>query len=261
MAALKSLRPAVNALVRNPILAVLIGLFGVVQLPQFALQSSRPLVASIVSLGISGAMILVAPFFQGGILGLADEALTGRTSFDRFVSSGKANYVSLLVAYLAVFAVNLVIGFVAMVGVIFGGIGLFAGGGEPNLAVLGVLVVIGLLFALAYLLVSFFIQFYAHAIVLSETDLVEGFKRSVSLVRHNLVSVLGYTAILLVGSVVLGGVSGVASLLFTPQTTGLPLPDPSTAVLVVAAIVYVVSIAVLGGFYATYSVAFYRSIE
>lgn len=261
MAALKSLRPAIRALVRNPILAVLIGLFGVVQLPQFALQSSRPLVASIVSLGITGVMVLVVPFFQGGILGMADEALNGRTTLGQFVSSGKEHYVSLLVAYLAIFAVNLVLGFAAMMGIIFGGVGLFAGGGEPDLAVLAVLVAIGLVFVLAYLLFTFVIQFYAHAIVLSGTDLVAGFKRSVSLVRHNLVSVLGYTAILLVGSVVLGGVSGVISLLFTPQSTGLPLPDLSAAVLVAAAIVYVVSIAILGGFYATYSVAFYRSIE
>jgi hypothetical protein len=41
----------------------------------------------------------------------------------------------------------------------------------------------------------------------------------------------------------------------------LPLPDVSLPVLAVAAIVYVVALAILGAFYATYSVAFYRSID
>jgi hypothetical protein len=120
---------------------------------------------------------------------------------------------------------------------------------------------IGVLFVLVYLLVMFFTQFYAHAIVLTDTDLVAGFKRSIGLVRHNLLTVLGSSLILLTGSILFGSIAGVASLLLSPQPTGLPLPDPSLPLLVVAALVYVVIIAVLGAFYATYSVAFYRSIE
>ncbi len=261
MAALKSLQPAVGGLVRNPILVVIVGLFGLVQLPQLALQPTQPLVVALVSLGISGVMLLVIPFFQGGLLGMADEALGGRTGLDTLVSAGKANYVQLLLAYLVLFAINFVFGIVAFLAILFGGIGLFANGGEPDLASLGVIVAIGLVFALAYLLVNFFIQFYAHAIVLSDADLVAGFKRSVNLVRRNLVSAIGYTVILLVGSVVFGGIGSVASLLLSPQPTGLPIADPSLPLMVGAAIVYVLGIAVLGAFYATYSVAFYRSIE
>jgi hypothetical protein len=261
MAALNSLRPAIRALIRNPILVVIVGLYGLVQLPQLALQPTQPIVAAIVSLGITGLMLVVMPFFQGGLLGMADEALDGQTSLGTLVSEGKTNYISLLLAYFALFAVNLVFGFIVVIAVLLGGIGLFVGDSQPSLAALGAIAVVGLLFVLAYLLVTFFIQFYAHAIVLSNTTLVDGFKRSVSLVRQNIVSVLGYTLILFVGSLVFGGIGGLASLLLSPQATELPLPDLSLPVLAVAAIVYVVALAILGAFYATYSVAFYRSID
>jgi hypothetical protein len=261
MAALNSLRPAIRSLIENPILIVIVGLYGLVQLPQLALQPTQPIVAVIISLGITGVMLVVMPFFQGGLLGMADEALNGQTSLGTLVSEGKTNYVRLLLAYLALFAVNLVFGFVVFIAMILGGIGLFAGDSQPGLAALGAIAVVGILVVLAYLLVIFFIQFYAHAIVLTDTTLVDGFKRSVSLVRKNIASTFGYTLLLLVGSVLFGGIGSIASLLLSPQATELPLPDVSLPVLAVAAIVYVVALAILGAFYATYSVAFYRSIE
>lgn len=267
MAALKSLRPAVRALVRNPILIVIVGLFGLVQLPQLALQPTQPIVAAIISLGITGVMLVVMPFFQGGLLGMADEALGGQTGFGTLVSAGKANYVSLLLAYLVLFAINFAFGIVAFFAVILGGIGLFAGESDPGFAAFDtsfiIILAIGLVLLLVYLLITLFIQFYAHAIVLSDTTLVDGFKQSVSLVRQNIVSTFGYTLLLLVGSLVFGGIGSLASLLLSPQATELPLsvPNPSIPVLAVAAIVYVGALALLGAFYATYSVAFYRSIE
>ena len=265
MAALSALPPAVSALARNPILVAVVALFGLVQLPQLAFQPSQPMLAALVSLGISGVMLLVMPFFQGGLLGMADEGLGGRTGLGTLVSAGKANYVNLLLAYLVLFAINFVFGIVAFFAVVLGGIGLFAGQSDPGFASFGasflIILAIGLVFVLAYLLVTFFVQFYAHAIVLSDAYLVAGFKRSVGLVRRNLLSTFGYTLILLVGSLVLGGVGSVASLLLAPQPTAVPLPEPSLPVLAVAAIIYVVGIAVLGAFYAMYSVSFYRSIE
>jgi len=261
MAALKSLRPAVGALVRNPILAALVGLFSLVQLPQLALQATQPLLAALVSLVLTGVMILVMPFFQGGLIGMADEALDGTTSLETLVTEGRAHYVTLLVAYLVVLAVNFTLGIVAFFAAIFGGAGLFALDAESSLVGFGALAVVGLLFVLAYFLVAFFVQFYAHAIVLNDAGIVAGFKQSVRLVRRNLLSVVGYTVILLVGSVLFGGVGGVASVLLSPQPTALPIPEVSIPVLVGAVIVYVVAIAVFGAFYATYSVAFYRAIE
>lgn len=261
MAALKSLRPAISALLRNPILVVVVGLFGLIQLPQFALQSTQPLMAGMISLGMSALMVLVMPFFMGGLIGMADEALGGRTGLGTLVSDGKSNYITLLLAYLAILAVNFVIGIGAFFVAIVGGVGVFVGDGQPGFAALGVLVIVGILFVLVYLLVAFVIQFYPQAIVLSDTGLVAGFKRSIGLVRRNLVSVIGYTLIVLVGSLIFGGVGGVASILLAPQPQGVPIPELSLPILAGVGIVYVVALAVLGGFYATYSVAFYRSIE
>lgn len=261
MAALKSVRPAISGLLRNPILVILVGFFGLVQLPQLALQPTQPLVAGLVGLLMTGVMVLVLPFFMGGLLGMADEAIGGRTGLATLFAEGKANYVTLLVAYLSIMAVNIVIGFMVMFVVIIGGVGLYVGDGQPNIVLLGVVAMVGLVFVLAYLLVFFFIQFYAHAIVLSDTGLLAGFKKSIGLVRRNLVSALGYTVIVLVGSLLFGGIGGVASVLLSPRPTGLPIPDLSLSVLVVAAIVYVLALAIMGGFYATYSVAFYRSID
>lgn len=261
MAALNSLRPALGALGRNPILIVLVGLFGLVQLPQLALQQANPLVAAVVSLGISVLMLLVVPFVQGGLLGMADEALGGRTGLGTLVTEGKANYLRLLGAYLGLFAVNFVFGIVVIVAVFIGGVTMFAGDEQASLATLGVVAIILLLVVFAYLVVVFLVQFYAHAIVLSGAGLVGGFKRSATLVRRNLVSVVGYSLILLVGSLLLGGIGGIASILLSPQPTGLPAPDLSMSMLAGLGIAYVVAVAVLGAFYATYSVAFYRSIE
>ena len=261
MAALKALPPAIRAVIRNPILVVLVGLFGLVQLPQLALQPTQPILATMISLAMTGLVILVLPFFQGGLLGMADEALVGTTNLGTLLSTGKANYVTLLLAYLALFAVNVVIGFVAMVSVIVGGIGLFAGDGQPGFFALAVVAVLGVVFLLAYALVVFFVQFYAHAIVLSDSGLVAGFERSIGLVRSHLLSVLGYSFVVMAGSFVFGGVAGVGSLVLSPQPTGFPVLDLSPAVLIGAAIVYVLSVAILGAFYATYSVAFYRAME
>lgn len=263
MAALKSLQPAVGALLRNPVLIVLVGLYGLVQLPQLLLQPSQPILAAVVSLGASGVLLLAMPFIQGGLLGMADEALTGQTNLGTFIADGKRNYVTLLLGYVAIFAINLILGIGIVFAVIIGGVGFAVGNGEPNLAVLAVVVVVGLLALFAYLLFAFFIQFYAHAVVLSGSELVAGFKQSVALVRRNLLSTFGYSLILLAGGIVLGSISGLASFAFAPQPADFPFwfPEVSTVVIAIAAVVYTLAIAMLGGFYATYSVSFYRSIE
>jgi hypothetical protein len=263
MAALQSLPQAVKAVARNPILVAFVGVVGVVQLLQLLFQPAQPLLAAAVSLGMTGFFILAVPFFQGGIIGMGEEALSGRTGARRFVSAGRANYLRLLVAYVIVFAVNFVLSIAVTVAAIIGGIGLYASDGAASLAALGTVAVVGLLFVLAYLLITFFIQFYAHAIVLGETGLVTGFRRSVSLVRRNILSVLGYSLVLLAGSLLLAAIGGGVSLLLSPQPeqTLLSLPDPSLPLLAGATILYILTVALLGAFYATYSVAFYRTIE
>lgn len=261
MGALTSIKPAVTGLVRNPILLVITGVYGLFQLPQLLLQSQDPLLSISFSLGITGVFILLFPFFQGGLLGMASDALTGHTSLQTLITVGKANYITLLLGYLVLFAINITFGIMVFLGVLIGGISLFASDTQPGLTTLMLLGIIGLVVLLAYLLVWFFIQFYAHAIVLTNTDLVEGFTHSVTLVRRNLLSVLGYTMIIIIGGGLFGLIGGGASVVFaSEQPPFLTLPEPTPLVLGLAALVYVVSTAVMGAFYVTYSVAVYQSI-
>jgi hypothetical protein len=262
MAVLKALPPAVSGLLRNPILIAVTALYGVVQLPQLLLQGSDPLVAAAVSLAFTGIMVFVVPFFQGGLLAMGDEAIAGETSLRTLVRAGKANYVSLLLAYLVLLAINFVFGLMVFFGALIGGVGVFLGDGDPSLSALAVLVGIGVLFALAYLIVAFFVQFYAHAIVLSGAGLADGFRRSVGLVRRRWVSVGGYTVLLVIGSAFFGLIGAGASALFAEESLlGWALPAASTPLLVVAAVVLVLSTGIMGALYGTYSVAFYREIE
>ena len=297
MAALQSLRPAVGGIVRNPILVVVAAVFAVAQLPNLLVPPSMPVLSLAVSIGLFGVFVLGLPFAQGGFLGMADEAVAGRTRLGTFLSVGKEHYVSLLLGYLVLLALNFAFGFLAFFGamaVVLGGAYTAAGsagagnamatgtsagaggaatgagglGADPTILAAAALVGLGLL--LVYFLVTFFIQFYAHAVVLDETDLVAGFRRSAGLVRRNLLSVFGYTVILFVGGTVFGGVAALSSAVAAValgggMADGSPaaelLPALSPAVAVVGFVVYLVVVGIVGAFYGTYSVAFYRSIS
>lgn len=276
MAALQALRPAVSGVVRNPILVAVAALFGLPQLPNLLVQSGQPILAGLLSLGTFAVMVLVLPFFQGGALGMASEALAGRTSLGTLVTVGKANYVSLLLGYFVLLALNLVFGFLtfmgALVAVVGGSVGGSVGGDAAaqgigaNTTLLAVVAIVGVGLLLAYVVVTLFIQFYAHAVVLDGTDLVSGFRRSVGLVRSNLLSVIGYTVILGAGSLVVGTLAAAASFVFAPQAPGSPTAsivsvDQTPALLVAGAVGYVLLVGVFGAFYATYSVAFYERIS
>lgn len=264
MVALRSLRPAVSSLARNPLLFLVTVAFALIQIPQLAAQAISPLISAVLSLVMTGVLLLVLPFYQGGLLALADSSRDGPTSWDAgwetFVEAGKANYIPLLLAYLVTLAILTVFGILLVGTLLVSGAGLLAG--LDSSAVLLPAAGLGVaLVGIAYLLTMFFIQFYGHAIVLEDTDVIESFTRSVSLVRSNLLSVAGYTAIAVVGGGVLGGVAGGVSLLFAPEMPFADvLPAITPAVLVVAGLIYVAATALLGAFYATYSVCVYRAL-
>lgn len=107
----------------------------------------------------------------------------------------------------------------------------------------------------------FLIQFYGHAIVLDDADTVDGFRESVSVVRGNLLSVAGYTVLMLIGGTVLGVIGSVGSIVFSPtEPVAAFLPEISLPILIGGGVIYVLSTAALGALYATYSVTFYRNI-
>jgi len=279
MAVLEALQTAIGAVRRNPALFVVAAAFSLLQLPGLVAQSLSPLVGGLVSLGFSGITIFVTPFFFGGIIGMANEAIDGRTSIGTFVGEGKANYVPVLVVYLSLFAVNLVLGFVIVFAAIVGGFLFFQSGGQLHTVPLVALGAVGLLTLLGYLVIAFAVQFFGHAIVVDDRRAVEGVKRSVWCVRHNLVAVLGYTLVTTVGGAAFGLFGGLFSVLTSPRLSGpgrgvdgatatplanlLPVDIPAVGLAgtVGLAVLLVVASGLFGGFFAAFSTAFYRRIR
>lgn len=261
MSALASLPRAVRGLGRNPVLVAIVGVFAAIQLPQILFPPTNPFVAAIVSLVLTGVMVVLVPFFQGGILQMGTEAIDGRTSLSSFLAAGRDNYVRLFLGYLAILAINVGLGMLLFGAIFLVGVGAFAAAGmDPTTLVLVGL--LGLFVVAVYLLVAFFLQFYGHAIVLDDERVIDGFRRSVRLVRSHLWSTLGYSLIVGVGSMLFGGLGGALSIVLSPQSTNPPLAvDLGTPLVVGAAALYVLILAIAGAFYATYSVSFYRSIR
>jgi len=178
MAVLNALRRTPSALRRNPVLLVPILALSLIQVPQLALQAVDPLLSSIVSLGMSLVFLVVMPFFHGGLIAMADEALDGRTALQTFVDDGKSQL------RLAARRVSRPDGgqlrprMVAFFVALFGGIFVLGGGGleSASLAVLAAIGIVVAIVVLLYLLVLFFLQFYGQAIVLEDMGAVDGLK-------------------------------------------------------------------------------------
>ncbi len=263
MALVTALRDATNGLSRNPVLFAAAGVFVALQVPLFAGRLLGPL-ASVVVSSLSGLVfVLVTPFFQAGLVAMADEAIDGRTRLGTLTERGREHYVTMLVAYLVLVGVNSVVGFVVLVGVFVVGILVVASGGVSPV-LLAVAGVVGLVLVVLYAALLFLVQFYGQAIVVDGADSLESFQRSAGLVRDNLVSTLGYTVLVAVVGSLFGLVGGLASLLTSAQQPAVEvpaLPELSTAGTVgLLVAVLVVSIPV-SAFTLTLSVAFYRTLR
>ncbi|MFB6093609.1 MAG: hypothetical protein ABEJ77_01540 [Halanaeroarchaeum sp.] len=215
------------------------------------------------SLGLSLVFIVVMPFFQGGVIAMADEALDGQTRLQTFVTAGKANYVSILVAYLALIAVNFGLGIIGFFVALFGGVVVLGSGGVGS-AGIAVLAVIGLVIGIAvllYLVLLFFLQFYGKAIVLDDMGAVDGLKHSVSVVRRNILGTLGYSLLVGVLGGTFGAIVGTFSILLSPESArAFSLPAISLPLLAGVGLLALVVGVVFGGVFAMYSVSFYRGL-
>jgi hypothetical protein len=263
MAVLTALRTAGRTVVRNPIVLVVTTVLGLTQIPQLLLQSADPLVSGLVSLGVGLFWFVALPFVHGGIIGLVDDAIDGATDFGTFLAAGKRHYLSLLGVYIVLFGLNFALGIVAFFAGIFGIGGLLvAGGGSHSPLLLGGVAVIALLAVGAYFLVMFFIQFYGQAIVVDGVGAVEGVKRSVRVVRENLLGTLGYSLVSGVVGAGFGLLGAGYGILTTPASVeAFGLPPISTALTVGGAVLLVVVTGLVGGLLATFSVSFYREIR
>lgn len=208
MVLVAALRDAFDTLQRNPVLILAATVYALVQAPGMVLQVSGNPILQFVSSAYSLLLVFVMPLFVGGLFAMAHEGLTGPTSLARLWTAGKTYYLRLFVVFLLLMVVYFVVGagvgFLAF-GLILGGvIGNGAGLGGVSLAVLAIVAVVGLLFALVLLVIGFVVQFYAQAVVVDDQGVLDSFKRSYRVVRENLVSVLGFDLLGLVLGAVVG---------------------------------------------------------
>jgi len=197
MSAVQSLRTAVDALSRNPVLFLGGLVYALVVLPQRALQlAAVPLAPAALQL----LTFFVTPFVLAGVVGMAREALDGEASFGAFTATGSGRYLDLLLATLVEFGIQLAFGVaflvLALVTVVAAG-----GGSLGPVAIVGA--GLGVALVLAYLIVLFLVQFYPVLVVVDDAGPVDAVSGSVDFVRANLVSTLGYSVI----TVALGGLS------------------------------------------------------
>ncbi|MFB6107880.1 MAG: hypothetical protein ABEJ82_03440 [Haloplanus sp.] len=284
MPAIESLRTSVGALSRNPVVFLAGLLYAVVVLPQRALQLAQ---IPFAPTALQVVTFFVTPFVVAGLLGMAADALDGEAALDTLSAVGRDRYVPLLIGTFVRFVIQIAftVAFVVAALVVVFGTGLGAGavqggvGGVGTGALAVAVAVFGVL-VLAYVLVFFFVQFFAVAIVVDEADPIEGFKRSVGLVRSNLLSTLGYSVVVLVAGVLSnlpvtgfvlyrlasagalsgggpGAGAGAGAGGFAPGATATAL-SLSTPEVLALSLVSVLATALFLTFQQTYAAAFYR---
>mgnify|MGYP006275971021 FL=1 len=269
MRPLNALHQAIATAIREPVVIAVAALIALVQLPALLARLLPPTVAVVASLSINLLTLLLVPFTQGGMLGIADGALDGHASIRLFLAEGRDNYVSLFGAYVVLTALGIAAVIVIMLLLLFGaGFGAVtsrvdsgAVGGSLfdafGIVFLGSFVLFGVLGVLGFL----FIQFYAQAIVIDDCGALGGFKRSVTLVREHFLATLGYSVIAFIITGVIGTVSSSASVVLSSETTTLGGLSADTLPLIGGiALVVVVLSTLSSAFGSLYSVSFYRQL-
>lgn len=269
MAVARALQAASRALRRNPLIAGIVLVLTLLQVPTQFGQLAGPLVSAVLGLGATVVTVIVAPFVLGGLIGMADEALAGTTTFDTFVDDGKQHYKSLLGAYLLLIGgaiVLSIVGGVASIAIV-SVIGIASGG--LSSAASPTFVAMFLVGAGVYLLVLFvplfFLQFYGQAIVIDGESAIGGFKRSIGLVRRNLLSVFGYSVLVFGVGLIFGALASIPSMLLSAQLAdapmAMPLPEVSLPLVAALTVVGYVVFGLLGSLLLVFSVAFYRTLD
>ncbi|WP_418282978.1 hypothetical protein [Halorubrum sp. DTA98] len=261
MALLKALREAPRLLREQPILFVPMAIFAILQTPQLFVDTLDPMISIVGSLLLTGLFVFVTPVFYAGTIGMANDAAIGSpTSLGRFWSHAKEFYASVLIAYLFITAVTFGFGFAVSIGVFVAIVAIGAGGGGLPLT-LGVGGVIAL-FVLAFLIALFAVHFYAHAIAIEGNGPVDGLSRSVTVVRHNLKSVVGYGLVSLVFGGLFGGVFVLVVTFAFPSAPapGEPAPMPDLVPALLGSAASIVGTALFMTFFVVFSVVFYRTL-
>ncbi|MFB6182996.1 MAG: hypothetical protein ABEI96_00435 [Haloarculaceae archaeon] len=152
-------------------------------------------------LGIAASLVtyLLVPLLVGGVVAMAAEAVSGRTDLDTFRAAATSNYLGLVAGFLLVGVVVFVVYLVFVVLFLVVGLAAFglgsAAGAAGMAGSLVVLVLGGLVGFVVVLLPAFLSQFFPAAYVIDDLKLTDAFRRSVGLIRGNVLSVLGFDAV------------------------------------------------------------------
>lgn len=261
MGAISAAREATSAVIRNPLLMVVMLFAGIAQIPSLTVQFANSGTVLIVGGIISVVFLLLVPFFYGGVIGMAADALNGKTDLRTFLHEGRDNYLRIFGAYVLFFVA--MVAFVIVLSLI-GGIGGIAaislgqagGGTGTGVASLLAVIVVPLVVFVLFVAFVFFLQFFGQAIVLDDRGVIGGFKGSIDAVRGNKLSTLGYMVVVMLFSMVFSVIGALIG--------ALPALVGANDVLVVGGVLVVVLVVVtgvFGAFTATYGVAFYRHIS
>lgn len=254
MSAIGSLSTALTTVRKNPILLAGGLLFALFSESYVFLEVYGGMLAQ---LFVWPILIFAMPFFLAGFIAMVHEATDGSTSLESFVHGGKENYVSMLGATVLFMVIIFGLSFAAMFLLVFAGIGaLAAGGGGGGLAIM----LVGIVIAVLIIGVVMFLQFYHTAIVISGAKAVDSFSKSVSLVRQNLVSVIGFSLIFFVIGLLWQG-PGMALYMMSIEVTETGetlIASESTMYLSVAVSLVLGSIGMAYAY--AYLVSYYRSL-
>jgi hypothetical protein len=193
MAVVSAFKDGSDALRANPVLLVA-GLFVGIgsQLQYVAHLIDSP----ILSAGVSLAWVVVFPFVLGGFIGTARAAIDGKdASLAGFFAAAWTHYRPLFAGTVAfvmlVFGIAVGLG---LAGFVFG-LGAMALATVSEAAAFAVAVGSTAIWLLSILVAVMFVQFYDTAIVIEDKGVAESLRRSVELVRSNIRSVAGFSAV------------------------------------------------------------------
>lgn len=196
MATIKSLKESVGILKRNPVVFAAGLLYAVVVLPQTALSTFQ--VRYIPTL-LQMITFFITPFIVAGILGMVYEGRVRQTGLGTFTKIGKKKYVHILAGNLVIFLITFLFTFAMLILGFIVGLSVLAAAASGEASVFGGVGIVAILVFLGgflvFLVVMFFLQFFGPAIVADNVGAVEGFQRSVGLVKRNLVSALGFSVL------------------------------------------------------------------
>lgn len=272
MGARSELSTAIAVLARNRVLFVAATLTWLVGSASSVVQFASPArFAPFLSLALSAVLVFVSPFLGGGLFGMANEGLSGRTSMGTFWKEGKAKYLRLLGGRLLLAAmlvgVYVVLVIVAIVFLLVFGAAQIGADGINGLGPLFLVLAVGFgVLALLVVLAPLFVfQFYGPAVVVTDGTLVASFTHSYRLVRDNLGSVLGFDAVV-VGVSILSALPtiGLFAAQFQPFQPGMGPFSLFAGVSPSLIAGYFVASLVLGvpvtAFTATYQIAFFAGM-